>query len=73
MRLLNIRSEKLGDLFYIGDMPDDMLAATNSAYGYNGIGILHSTPHKQTLKKALVKAGADVIIQDADELMAYFS
>jgi HAD superfamily phosphatase len=60
------------DVFYIGDMPDDMLAAANSAYDYTGVGILHSSPHKQTLKKALVKAGADVIIKDADELLAYF-
>ena len=66
-------SEKPGDLYYIGDMPDDMLAATNSAYDYTAVGILHSTPHKQTLKKALVKAGADVILQDGDELLAYFS
>ena len=66
-------SEKLGDLFYIGDMPDDMLAAKNSAYEYTGVGILHSSPHKQTLKKALIKAGAELIIQDANELLAYFS
>jgi len=50
-----------------------MLAAKNSAYEYTGVGILHSSPHKQTLKKDLIKAGADVIIQDADELLAYFS
>jgi len=65
-------SVTFGNLFYIGDMPDDMLAATNSIYDYTGVGILHSSPHKQTLKKALVQAGADVIIQDADQLLSYF-
>jgi len=66
-------SEKFGDLFYIGDMPDDMLAATNSAYEYTGVGILHSSPHNRSLKKALIQAGAVVIIRDADELLGYFS
>jgi len=66
-------SEKIRDLFYIGDMPDDMLAATNSTYDFKGIGILHSSSHKKTLKKGLVKAGADVIIQDAGELLEYFT
>ena len=66
-------SEKLGNLFYIGDMPDDMLAATNSAYDYVGVGILHSSLHKQTLRQGLIKAGADVIVKDADELLAYLS
>jgi phosphoglycolate phosphatase-like HAD superfamily hydrolase len=66
-------SASFGNLYYIGDMPDDMQAAANSSYDYTGVGILHSSPHKQTLKKGLIKAGADVIIKDADELMAYFN
>ena len=65
--------ESAGGLYYVGDMPDDMLAATNSAYDYTSIGILHATPHKQTLEQRLIKAGADVIIQDADELLAFFT
>ena len=67
------RAADIDELFYIGDMPDDMLAASNSAHAYTGIGILHSTPHRKTLKKGLIKAGAKVIVQDADELLAYFS
>jgi HAD superfamily phosphatase len=66
-------SEIPGELYYVGDMPDDMLAASNSDYAYKGIGILHASPHKQTLKQSLVKAGAAVIVEDADHLMAYFS
>jgi len=62
-----------GKLYYIGDMPDDMQAAANSAYDYTGVGILHSSPHKHTLKEGLIKAGADVIIKNADELLAYFT
>jgi len=61
------------NLYYIGDMPDDMQAAANSVYDYTGVGILQSSPHKHTLKKGLIKAGADVIIKDADELLAYFT
>ena len=66
-------SAMFGNLYYIGDMPDDMQAAANSAYDYTGVGILHSSPHKQSLKKGLIRAGADVIIRDVDELLAYFN
>lgn len=66
-------TEKVGDLYYVGDMPDDMLAASNSANAYKGVGILHASPHKQALKQGLIKAGAAAIIKDADELLNYFS
>jgi len=66
-------SRKPRKLYYVGDMPDDMLAAATSAYPYKGIGILHASPHKHTLKQRLIKAGASAIVDDAEELLTYFS
>lgn len=66
-------SEKLRDFYYVGDMPDDMMAASNSTHAFKGVGILHSSPHRQSLKQRLIQAGADIILEDADELMNYFN
>jgi phosphoglycolate phosphatase-like HAD superfamily hydrolase len=54
--------------FYIGDMPDDMLAAARSRVGFKSIGILISAPDKSSLKKNLLRAGADFIIDDFEGL-----
>ena len=54
--------------FYIGDMPDDMLAAKRSEAGYKGIGLVMSAPDKASLKKELRRAGADYIIEDFNQL-----
>ena len=54
--------------FYIGDMPDDMQAAARSRVGFKGIGILISAPDKSSLKKNLLRAGADYIIEDFESL-----
>jgi phosphoglycolate phosphatase-like HAD superfamily hydrolase len=56
------------DLYYIGDMPDDMLAAARSCFGFKSIGILSSTPNKKELKKELERAGANYLIEDFGEL-----
>jgi phosphoglycolate phosphatase-like HAD superfamily hydrolase len=37
--------------FYIGDMPDDMVAAKKSAAGYKGIGMIMAAVDKESLKK----------------------
>ena len=55
--------------FYIGDMPDDMLAAANAAVDFTGIGIVTSSPDKQRLRGDLLKAGADYIVDDFNELL----
>jgi phosphoglycolate phosphatase-like HAD superfamily hydrolase len=55
--------------YYVGDMPDDMLAAKRSRTGFKAIGILMSSPDKENLKKNLVQAGADYIIDDFAELI----
>ena len=54
--------------YYIGDMPDDMVAASRSGSGFVGIGILISSSEKETLKEDLLQAGADYIIEDFEAL-----
>ena len=54
--------------YYIGDMPDDMIAASRSKYGYTGIGFVASAPNKKALYQALQDAGAAHIISNLDEL-----
>lgn len=54
--------------FYIGDMPDDMIAAKKSAAGYKGIGMIMAAADKQSLKKELLRAGADYIIENFKQL-----
>ena len=55
--------------YYIGDMPDDMLAAAKAGAGFTGIGILMSSPDKERLREDMMRAGADYIIDDFKELM----
>lgn len=54
--------------YYIGDMPDDMIAAKKSAGGYKAVGMIMSAPDKERLKKALKRAGADTIIENFNQL-----
>lgn len=60
-------------LYYIGDMPDDMIAARRSGAGYHGIGFLQSAPDKAGLREILLEAGADHIIEDFEQLCALIS
>jgi len=59
--------------FYIGDMPDDMLAARHSKYKYSGIGFTATAPNKNSLSRALKEAGASHIINDFDALAPILS
>jgi phosphoglycolate phosphatase-like HAD superfamily hydrolase len=56
------------DFYYIGDMPDDMLAAVRSRFGFKSIGILVSAPDKPELKRELKRAGANYLIDDFNDL-----
>ena len=56
------------DFYYIGDMPDDMLAAARSRVEFKSIGILISAPDKSSLKEKLRQAGADYIVEDFESL-----
>ena len=58
----------VSEFYYIGDMPDDMVAASRSRAGFVGIGILISSSDKDNLKEDLLQAGADYIIEDFEEL-----
>ena len=64
-----IHKHEVSGYYYVGDMPDDMVAAKNSKRGFAAIGILISSPDKITLKKNLVQAGADYFIDDFAELI----
>jgi phosphoglycolate phosphatase-like HAD superfamily hydrolase len=60
--------ESLAKIFYIGDMPDDMVAAAGCGSGCTGIGVLVSAPDRISLEKQLRKAGADFVIDRFDLL-----
>jgi HAD superfamily hydrolase (TIGR01548 family) len=63
-----IHKHNVSGFYYVGDMPDDMVAASRSRTGFAGIGILISSSDKDTLKEDLLQAGADYIIEDFEEL-----
>jgi phosphoglycolate phosphatase-like HAD superfamily hydrolase len=60
--------DKFFGYYYVGDMPDDMLAAANSRFGFKSIGILVSAPNKLALKNELERAGADYMVENFDAL-----
>ena len=60
--------EQYNEYFYVGDMPDDMLAANASAHGFKGIAVLYSAPDKKGSLERLKNAGASVIVESAEEL-----
>jgi len=62
------QKHKFSKFYYIGDMPDDMVAASRSGAGFAGIGILISSSDKDKLKEDLLQAGADYIIENFEQL-----
>ncbi len=54
--------------YYLGDTPDDMLAARSSQTGYRGLGVVLSSPDQVNLRNELIKAGADHVIDDYSDL-----
>jgi len=54
--------------YYVGDMPDDMRAAARSRFGFVGIGFISSAPDRQLLRRELLRAGADYIVEDLAEV-----
>jgi len=55
--------------YYVGDMPDDMTAASRSKASFIGVGFTKSAADKNSRKKALLQAGADHIIEEIEELL----
>jgi phosphoglycolate phosphatase-like HAD superfamily hydrolase len=47
-----------------------MVAAKKSKAAYKGVGLLLSAPDKTSLKKELLRAGADYIIKDFKQLIS---
>lgn len=62
--------EPVDSFYYVGDMPDDMLAAAAAGADCKGIGILLAAPDKKNLAKSLTAAGADYIIDGFEALKA---
>jgi phosphoglycolate phosphatase-like HAD superfamily hydrolase len=62
------QQNRVSKSFFIGDMPDDMEAASRSMAGFIGIGILKSSSDKERLKRDLIAAGADYVIDDFEAL-----
>ncbi len=63
-----IHGDNVSEFYYIGDMPDDMVAASKSRAGFVAIGILVSSSEKDSLKEDLISAGADYIVEDFEQL-----
>jgi len=60
--------DKFSGYYYVGDMPDDMLAAANSCFGFKSIGITVSAPDKLALKNELKRAGANYLVESFEDL-----
>jgi phosphoglycolate phosphatase-like HAD superfamily hydrolase len=62
-----LREDFLG-YYYVGDMPDDMLAAANSRFRFKSIGTIVSAQNKLGLRNELKRAGADYLIEKFEVL-----
>ena len=62
---------KYEKLYYVGDMPDDMIAAKNSKYSFCATGVTYSAPDKEVSISRLKQAGADKIVNSPQELIEY--
>jgi phosphoglycolate phosphatase-like HAD superfamily hydrolase len=62
------QKEPFTESYYIGDMPDDMIAAKKSAGGYKAVGMIMSAPDRESLKNELQRGGADIIIENFTQL-----
>ena len=60
---------------YVGDVPDDMLAAKSAKKEFQilAIGLIRSCHPQKAMKEALIRAGADRVIEDPTELLQFIS
>ncbi len=56
--------------YYLGDMPDDMIAAARASAAFAGIGVTVASSDKAGLAEALRNAGAATVIDDFRRLPA---
>ena len=70
--MLDAIADETGDRvlnrYYIGDMPDDMQAASRAKSGFIGVGLVVSAPEKETLKYKLKQAGAHYVVEKFEDL-----
>ncbi len=55
--------------FYIGDMPDDMVAARSATTDFTAVGLWHSAPDKDSLRNELKLAGAEYLVENIMEFI----
>lgn len=67
-RIPHLIGEGFGECYYLGDMPDDMQAAHASRSGYRGVGVILSSAEPEGLRRELLQAGADHIINEYKDL-----
>jgi phosphoglycolate phosphatase-like HAD superfamily hydrolase len=60
----------VSERYYIGDMPDDMLAASRSGARFKGIGLLLAAEDKDSLRNQLRHAGAQQVVADFQAVKA---
>lgn len=60
-------------LYYVGDMPDDMIATKNSKYPFIAVGVTYSSPDPFASKKRLLESGASLIAETPEELLKILS
>ncbi|MCL2295098.1 MAG: HAD hydrolase-like protein [Spirochaetes bacterium] len=58
--------------YYIGDIPDDMIAAKRSKYNFCAVGVTYSSTNKDSSAIGLKQAGADYIASTPQELIDFF-
>jgi len=63
-RIPHLIGKGFSECYYLGDMPDDMQAARSSKTGYRGVGVVLSSANKENLRRELLQAGAERIIDD---------
>ncbi|MCX5826065.1 MAG: HAD hydrolase-like protein [Deltaproteobacteria bacterium] len=63
-RIPHLIGKAFSECYYLGDMPDDMQAARSSKTGYRGVGVVLSSADPENLRKELLRAGAEQIIDD---------
>jgi phosphoglycolate phosphatase-like HAD superfamily hydrolase len=72
-RIPRLIGKAFGGCYYLGDMPDDMQAARLSKTGYRGVGVVLSSADPENLRKELLQAGAEQIIDDFAVLPGIFA
>ena len=72
VREIGIRNPRCG---YVGDVVDDMVAARAAGRNLSilAIGFVGGQPNRKAAKESLLRAGADLVIQDPKELLRLIS